>query len=371
MKSGEIVLRVKGLKAYHSSKKGIVKAVDDVSFEIMRGEALGLLGESGAGKTSVAMSILGLFDDLSRFYASTSADAENKRLWSLRDKVRKEGKTSADLGVDLPGVEGEIWFEGQDLLSMSDKELRKIRGNSITYVPQGSSKSLNPRLPIETQTAEPLQQHKGMMINQEAAKMVLELLDVVDIGDAEIRLDMFPTGLSVGEDQRVLIAAALITGPSLIITDEPTTAVDGAVRHKILSAINAARKELGLSLLMITNDANIVSETCDKVGIMSAGKLMEFGDVFNVYKSPRHPFTRAFFMSNPSMELIRRMKEKGLRLRPIPGSSPSMVDRPSGCLFHPRCEYCTDICKEKEPKYTEVTSGHKVLCHRVNEIPEI
>ena len=151
----------------------------------------------------------------------------------------------------------------------------------------------------------------------------------------DIRKDMFPTDFSSGEDQRVMIATSLITKPDLVIADEPTTAVDGAVRNKILSAINIARKELGLALLMITNNSNIVAETCDKVGVMSSGRMMEFGDVKTILKGSRHPFTRAFLMANPNMDMLRTMKEKGLRLQSIKGSPPSAVKPPSGCPSRP------------------------------------
>ncbi|MGY5874250.1 MAG: ABC transporter ATP-binding protein [Candidatus Thorarchaeota archaeon] len=374
MSSGsEYILKVEGLRAFHSSKDGLVKAVNDVSFGIRKGEAVGLLGESGAGKTSVALSIIGMFDQLSRYYASTAANDENKRLWSMRDKARKEGLTSTEMGVELPGVDGHIWFNGIDLMGLSDDDIRKIRGNKITYVPQGTSKSLNPRRTIESQAVESLWAHfkDTMTEDEDTTKKVLEILDLVELGDMAIRQEMFPSDFSSGEDQRVLIAMALITKPDLIITDEPTTALDAAVRHKILKAINLARKEFGMSVLMVTNDAGIVAETCDTVGVMSAGSMMEFGDVATIMNSPKHPFTRAFMMSNPSMEMLRRLRERGERLKPIPGRPPSAINLPQGCPFNPRCEYANHICRETTPEYREIDDNHWIFCHLAETLPEL
>ncbi len=370
-RDGEPLLRVEGLRAFHTSKQGLVRAVDDVSFEIYPGEAVGLLGESGSGKTSVALAILGLFEQRSRYYSTVAADGVTKKLWSQKDDARNKGLTSEDLGIDLPGTEGSVWFKGQDLLAMDEEDLRKIRGGRITYVPQGTTKSLNPSQSIEYQTGEPLTSRKTKKANKSIQERILEVLDLVDLGDMDVRKDMFPTDFSSGEDQRVLIAMSLITNPDLVIADEPATAVDGAVRNKILDAINIARKEMGLSLLMATNDSSIVAETCDKVGVMSSGRMMEFGDVTSVMKSSQHPFTRAFLMANPNMEMIRRMKEKGLRLQSIRGSPPSAVDLPSGCPFNPRCSYATEICTRAVPDFREIEKDHWVFCHHSEDLPEL
>ncbi|MHA1906352.1 MAG: oligopeptide/dipeptide ABC transporter ATP-binding protein [Candidatus Thorarchaeota archaeon] len=369
-RGGGPLLKVEGLRAFHTSKQGLVKAVDDVSFEIFPGEAVGLLGESGSGKTSVALSILGLFEKQSRSYSASAADELTKKLWAKKEEARKKGLTSDEMGMDLPGTEGHVWFKDQDLLAMDEDDLRKIRGERITYVPQGTSKSLNPSMTIEDQTGEPITIHYHKSIDQEVARKILEVLEIVDLGDMEIRKDMFPTDFSSGEDQRVMIATSLITKPDLIIADEPTTAVDGAVRNRILSAINIARKEMGLALLMITNNSNIVAETCDKVGVMSSGRLMEFGDVETILKGSRHPFTRAFLMANPNMAMLRMMKEKGLRLQSIKGSPPSAVNPPPGCPFHTRCEHASNNCSEQEPEFREIDPGHWVFCHWADGLPE-
>lgn len=368
----EVTLKVENLRAYYTSKKGLVKAVNNVTFEVRKGESVGLFGESGAGKTSIALSILGMFDQLSRYYASTAANEENKRLWALKDEAKEKGLTSEDMGEELPGLEGHIWFKGKDLLSLDEEEYRKIRGNEITYVPQGSTKSLNPYTNIQEQTAEVLWVHDedDELYEWEVLRRVLKTLDLVELGDALIRKDMKPSQFSVGEDQRVLIAMALISNPALMIADEPTTAVDVGLQQRILDAIQIAREELHLSMLLISNNQGTVAATCDKVAVMTAGHIVEFGETKRVLNSPGHPFTRAFIMSNPSMELIRKIKEKGLRIRGIPGKPPDPADPLPGCPFSERCEFVQDICREKIPEYREIEKDYWILCHRYEELPE-
>ena len=368
----EVTLKVENLRAYYTSKKGLVKAVNNVTFEVRKGESVGLFGESGAGKTSIALSILGMFDQLSRYYASTAANEENKRLWALKDEAKEKGLTSEDMGEELPGLEGHIWFKGKDLLSLDEEEYRKIRGNEITYVPQGSTKSLNPYTNIQEQTAEVLWVHDedDELYEWEVLRRVLKTLDLVELGDALIRKDMKPSQFSVGEDQRVLIAMALISNPALMIADEPTTAVDVGLQQRILDAIQIAREELHLSMLLISNNQGTVAATCDKIAVMTAGHIVEFGETRRVLNSPGHPFTRAFNMSNPSMELIRKIKEKGLRIRGIPGKPPDPADPLPGCPFSERCEFVQDICREKIPEYREIEKDYWILCHRYEELPE-
>lgn len=368
----EVTLKVENLRAFYTSKKGLVKAVNNVSFEVRKGETVGLFGESGAGKTSVALSILGMFDQISRYYASTAANEENRRLWALKDKARKEGLTSEEVGEELPGVQGHIWFKGRDLPTLDEKEYRKIRGDEITYVPQGTTKSLNPYSNIEEQTTEVLWAHDEDDELQEwqVMKRVLQCLDLVELGDVDIRKGMKPGQFSVGEDQRVLIAMALISHPALMIADEPTTAVDIGLQNRILEAIQIVRNELQLSMLLISNNQGTIAETCDKVGVMTAGHIVEFGETKRVLNSPGHPFTRAFIMSNPSMELIRKIREKGQRIRGIPGKPPNLANPLPGCPFSERCEYVQDICREKLPEYREIEKDYWVLCHRYEELPD-
>ena len=367
-----VTIRVENLKAFYTSKKGLVRAVNDISFEILKGESLGLFGESGSGKTTVALAILGLFDNLSRTYASTAGNKENKKLWALKDEARKKGLSSEEMGIELPGVEGHIWFKGEDILTLNEKEYRQIRGDAITYVPQGSTKSLNPYSTFSEQTAEVLRAHDedNRLTEWYVMKRVLQSLDLVELGDVDIRKDMKPSQFSVGEDQRVLIAMALIPHPDLLIADEPTTAVDMAIQLRILDAIGIIRKETDLSLLMISNNQGTISQTCDKVAVMTAGKIVEFGTTETIMNSPGHPFTRAFIMSNPTMEIIRKMKEKGLRMRGIPGKLPDVSIPLVGCPFKERCEYVQDICRKEIPEFREVEVGHFIMCHRYEELPE-
>jgi len=367
----EPILRVENLRAYYTSKKGLVRAVEDVSFSIMKGDSVGLFGESGAGKTSVALAIMGVFDKISRYYASSSGDESTKRLWELRDEARRKGLTSAEMGQALPGVEGQIWFRGKDLLSLDEKEYRKIKGNEITYVPQGSRKSMNPYMTIDYQTAESLWAHdeNRALHERQVMRRVLEVLDLVELSDVDIRKAFKPGQFSMGEDQRILIAMAMITRPILMIADEPTTGMDSGVQHRVLEAIELVRKELKTSMLFISNDQKVMAGLVDRVAVMSAGRIMEFGDAKTVLKSPGHPFTRAFIMSNPTMEVLRRIREKGLVVRGIPGSPPDMSNPPPGCPFNPRCEYATDLCKQRVPDYREVEPGHWILCHRYEELP--
>jgi len=366
------ILRVENLRAFYTSKSGLVRAVNDVTFEIKEGEAVGLFGESGSGKTSIALAILGIFDRMSRYYASTSGDKENQQLWALRDKAKKQGITSEEMEIDLPGVEGHIWYKGNDLVALDEKEYRKIRGNEITYVPQGTAKSLNPYSKIAPQIAEALWTHDedAVFWEREVARLVLEALDLVELADPDIRQNMKPSEFSMGEDQRILIAMALITNPVLMIADEPTTAVDVGVQRRVLDAIMLVRDKLKIAFLIISNDQGVIAQTCDKIAVMSAGRIMEFGDVKTVLVSPGHPFTRALIMSNPSMEVIRKIREKGLRIRGIPGKPPDVTNLPPGCPFSPRCDHTQDICREQIPEYREVEPGHWIFCHRYEELPK-
>ncbi len=365
------LLRVEHLKAYYSSKRGLVRAVDDVSFDIRRGEIVGLFGESGSGKSSIALSILGLFDQVSRVYASVAGDEENRRLWEKRDEARRRGLTSEQMGMALPGVEGHIWFDGRDLLTLDESEYRKIRGNEITYIPQGTRKSMNPYTTVSMQTAESLWAHDedNILLEREVLRRVIQVLGLVEIPDVRVRKDMKPTQFSMGEDQRVLIAMAMITRPRLMIADEPVTGVDPGIQRRIMDAIDIVREKTGLSLLLISSDQSAIASAADRVAVMTAGHIVEFGDVVRVLKTPGHPFTRAFMMSNPTMEIMRKIRERGLRLRGIPGTPPDLTSPPTGCIFHPRCEYATEICRECIPQYREVEPDYWIACHHYESLP--
>jgi oligopeptide/dipeptide ABC transporter ATP-binding protein len=190
------------------------------------------------------------------------------------------------------------------------------------------------------------------------------------LADPDIRQNLKPSEFSMGEDQRILIAMALITNPVLMIADEPTTAVDVGVQRRVLDALMLVRDKLKIAFLIISNDQGLIAQTCDSVAVMSAGRIMEFGDVKTVFVSPGHPFTRALIMSNPSMDIIRKIREKGLRIRGIPGKPPDMTNLPPGCPFSPRCDYSQDICREQIPEYREVEPGHWIFCHRYEKLPK-
>ncbi|RLI54657.1 MAG: hypothetical protein DRP09_12410 [Candidatus Thorarchaeota archaeon] len=368
----EVVLDIRNLRAFYTSKKGIVRAVNGVSLQVKRGETLGLFGESGAGKSSIALAILGLFEGVSRQHSSTAANEETKRLWAKRDEARKKGLTSRDLGEDLPGVEGEILFKGVDLTKLSEKEMRELRGDRITYVPQGTTKSLNPYSNIAEQTGEALFAHDedGLLTDKQVLHRVIKALDLMELGDAALRKGMKPSQFSVGEDQRVLLAMALITLPDLMIADEPTTALDMAIQNRILAAIKIAREQLGLAMILISNNQATINATCTRVAVMTAGKIVELGPKDEILGSPLHPFTRAFIMSNPSMEALRKIREKGLRIRGIPGRPPDLTEPITGCVFAERCEFAVEKCHTVEPEFEEVQDGHFVMCHRHSELPE-
>jgi oligopeptide transport system ATP-binding protein len=290
----------------------------------------------------------------------------------LRDEAREKGITSEEMGMELPGVEGQILFKGKDLSKVKGKEMREIRGDRITYVPQGTTKSLNPYSNIAEQTAESLWAHDedGDLSERQVLHRVVKALDLVELGDALLRKGMKPSQFSVGEDQRVLIAMALITLPDLMIADEPTTALDMAIQNRILEAIQIARDQLGLGLLLISNNQATINATCDRVAVMTAGKIVELGSTDEVLGSPSHPFTRAFIMSNPSMETIRKIREKGLRIRGIPGAPPDLTIPLVGCPFKDRCEYAIEKCRKEEPDFREIKHDHFVMCHRYEELPE-
>lgn len=367
-----LTLKVEKLKAFYTSKKGLVKAVNDISFEVYRGESVGLFGESGAGKTSVALAILGLFEKMAKSYSSAAAHEESKHLWSLKEQARKKGLSSEEMGTPLPGVEGHIWFKGRDLIGLEEKEYLRIRGEEISYIPQGTVQSLSPYETIEHQTAEVLWVHDedDELFESEVTARVLDALGLVELTDVDIRRKMKPMQFSVGEDQRVLIAMAMISNPALIIADEPTTAVDAGIQLRILEALEIIRDQSNVALLLISNNQGVIAQTTNRVAVMSAGRIMEFGETTKVLKNPKHPFTRAFIMSNPPMEFIRRIREKGLRIRGLPGVVPDMSNPPSGCPFHPRCEHAKEICKTDVPEFREIEPGYFIFCHRYGELPE-
>ena len=320
------MLEVEDLKIYYEVVGGDVKAVDGVYFDVKKGEALGLAGESGCGKTTAALGILRLLPSNGRIAG------------------------------------GKILFEGKDLAKMGEESIRKYRWKRISMIFQGAMNALNPVIRVGDQIVEAILTHENIT-EQEAWRRTEELFEMVGL-DPERAKD-YPHELSGGMRQRVMIAMALACNPDLVIADEPTTALDVTIQAQVLELMKKLQKELNLSLILITHDLAVIAETCNKVAIMYAGKIAEYADTYTIYKKPLHPYTRGLIKAVPS---IKGTKEK---LIAIPGSPPDLLYPPSGCRFHPRCRYAKDICKEKEPELTEVAPGHYVSCHFVDEMKSI
>ncbi len=315
--TGNKVLSVSNLRTYFTTKKGEVKAVDDVSFELEKREILCIIGESGSGKTATALSILRL--------------------------IEKPGKV----------ISGSILFHEADILKLPEKEMRSIRGNKISMIFQDASSSLNPVMRIGNQITESLILHLKLN-KKEARAKALELLTSVGIPQAEERFDEYPHQFSGGMKQRVMIAMALSCSPEVLIADEPTTALDVTIQAQILDIFKKLKNIT--SILYITHDIGVVSEIADRIIVMYAGKLLEKGDVKEVLSSPVHPYTRALINCLPSD------KNKG-KLAFIPGTIPSLIDLPEGCVFSPRCPDATETCKKKAPAEIKISDKHSVRCH--------
>ncbi|NLX61344.1 MAG: ABC transporter ATP-binding protein [Tissierellia bacterium] len=317
---GKKLLEVKNLSTCFHTFKGTVKAVDNVSFHIGEGEILGVVGESGAGKSVTGFSIIGLIDE--------------------------PGKIEA----------GEIIFNCEDLMKKSESEMNKIRGKEISMIFQDPMTSLNPVYTIGQQLEEVLLLHENLSKSQRHKKCI-ELLEAVGISNPESRLKNYPHQFSGGMRQRVVIAIALAANPKLIIADEPTTALDVTIQAQILKLMEDLVRKQGCSLMLITHDLAVVSEMADRIMVMYCGKIVEKGKIEDIVKNYGHPYTEGLINSIPDLD---RDKE---RLEAIPGIVPNMFNLPTGCNFWPRCRYCKDICKEKEPELVEVGHDHYVACH--------
>ncbi|NAZ26899.1 MAG: ATP-binding cassette domain-containing protein [Thermogladius sp.] len=314
----EVILDVEGLKTYFYTSKGIVKAVDNVSFKLGRGEVLGIAGESGCGKSTLGFSLIRL--------------------------------------VPPPGriVGGRINFMGEDILKMPEEEFRtKVRWKGISMVFQGAMNALNPVYTVGSQIAEVLTLHKGLS-KKEALEEAANLLKMVGLDPRRIR--SYPHELSGGMKQRVVIAMALALRPSLVIADEPTTALDVVVQAQIMNLLKSLQRELKMSIILITHDMSLIAEIADKVAIMYAGKIVEIGSSDRVFNNPLHPYTRALINSIPSLR--KELK----KLEFIPGVPPDLIQPPPGCRFHPRCKYVFEPCSKEEPPMVEVEPGHFVSC---------
>ncbi|HJX34637.1 MAG TPA: ABC transporter ATP-binding protein [Desulfatiglandales bacterium] len=319
------LLEVRNLKTYFYTRYGISRAVDDISFDIQKGETVGIVGESGSGKSVSCYSLL-------RLIAIPPGRIES----------------------------GRAIFNGTDLLSCTRKELRKIRGNIISMVFQDSMSSLNPYLTIGIQLTEHLLLHKGISKFEAREKALSSLLEV-GIQDPESRINQYPHQLSGGMRQRVMIAMALITGPLLLIADEPTTALDVTIQAQIIDLINDLKKRKDMSVIFITHDLGVVAGISDHVLVMYSGKIMESGETRDVYYKPIHPYTDALLKSIPSVE------QKNKKLYVIPGHPPESFENIKGCVFASRCEYVQDKCVATIPELMEVSDGHYSSCLRIQE----
>jgi peptide/nickel transport system ATP-binding protein len=304
------LLRVRDLSVEFATEAGVVQAVDRVAFDIYPGETLALVGESGSGKSVTAMSILGLLARRARVQA------------------------------------GAITFEGRELSALSDSELRHVRGNRIGMIFQEPMSSLNPVFSIGDQIGEPLRMHRGLSAAQARAE-VLHLLELVNMPAPDKRVDEYPHQLSGGMRQRAMIAMALACRPSLLIADEPTTALDVTVQAQILDLLVRLQAELGMSILMITHDLGVVAALAQRAIVMYAGRIIEQADVFGLFDNPRHPYTAGLFESLPRLDTATGLAP---RLRPIEGSVPDALHFPSGCRFHPRCRHAFAPCAERAPE---------------------
>jgi peptide/nickel transport system ATP-binding protein len=315
------LLDIKGLTIQYITRGSTIRAVNSIDLSIEAGRTLGLVGETGAGKTTTALEILRLIQE-------------------------PPGKV----------ICGEIFYDGKDLLKADDNEMRKIRGNEISMIFQDPMTALNPVLRVGDQIAEVIHLH-GNCSKTEAAKRSLRMLETVGI-QAERSIE-YPHQFSGGMKQRVVIAMALACQPKLLIADEPTTALDVTIQAQVLEMINALKVQYNTSVLLITHDLGIVAETCDDVAIMYAGQIVEYGSLAHIFDNPKHPYTKGLFGSLPSLD-----KDVD-RLNPIKGLMPDPANLPTGCKFHTRCDYVCEDCMAVEPENIEIEPEHFIRCLRV------
>ena len=315
------LLEVKNLHTYFKTRKGIVKAVNDVSYVLEPGKTVGIVGESGSGKSVSAMSILQLLDGNGYI------------------------------------AEGEVIFEGRDLTKLSQQEMYEIRGNKISVIFQEPMTSLNPVFTVEKQLSEPFIIHQGMS-KKEASKQALKMLYDVQIPNPEAVLKQYPHQLSGGMRQRVMIAMALACRPKILIADEPTTALDVTIQAQILRLMNDLQKEKGTSIIFITHDLGVINEMADDVAVMYCGQVVEKASARTIFSDCKmsHPYTEGLMFSIPRIDKIHE------KIEPIPGVVPHPLALPKGCKFAPRCKYCTAKCMEEEPALIDAGNGQLIRC---------
>jgi peptide/nickel transport system ATP-binding protein len=310
--TGAPLLEVSGLKTYFYTDRGLARSVDGVSFSIPAGQTLGLVGESGCGKSVTALSI----------------------------------------------VEGSVKLEGRELLTLTEDEIRRVRGNQIAMIFQEPMTSLNPVFTLGDQIMEAVLLHRGVS-KPEARNQAVEMLRRVKIPSAETLINQYPHQISGGMRQRVMIAMSLVCQPKLLIADEPTTALDVTIQAQIIELLMDLQQEFGMSILMITHDLGIVADLADQVAVMYAGRIVEAATTKELFARPQHPYTVGLFTSRPHLGMRKQ------RLAVIPGTVPNPIHFPEGCRFHPRCEHVADVCRTTDVALTEVAPGHSSACLRV------
>jgi len=319
------VLEVQGLRTYFQTMRGYVKAVDGVSFQVEKGEAMGLAGESGCGKTTTALSVLKILPSNGRI------------------------------------IEGRILFNKIDLAKYTEDEMRdQIRWKGISLVFQGAMNALNPVQKVGDQIVEAVMLHEPDVEKREAMERARRLFGLVGINPT--RVENYPHEFSGGMRQRAMIAMALACNPEMVIADEPGTALDVIVAAQVLKLLKELKEKLNLAMILITHDLSIIAEVCEKAAIMYAGKVVEYGDVISIFKEPLHPYTRGLIGAFPNINEKQRIK-----MQSIPGTPPDLLHPPTGCRFHPRCQFAMDICKKEDPELVSVGKLHSVSCHLVTK----
>ena len=327
-RKSQSLLKIEDLSVHFFTDRGVVPSVNNINYEILEGETLGLVGESGCGKSVTAHSIIRLIP-------------------------QPPGKI----------VNGRVMFKGEDLTKISDHRMREIRGNEIAMIFQEPMTSLNPVFTVGDQIVEAVTLHTEKD-DDEARELAIEMLRKVGIPSPEMRIDEYPHQMSGGMKQRVMIAMALSCNPSLLIADEPTTALDVTIQAQILELMAELQQESNMSVLMITHDLAVVAEVCDRVVVMYGSKIVEIARVEELFRNPLHPYTQGLFASSPNVE------EDKPRLTPIPGFVPNPMNFPLGCKFNNRCPHSTERCMIEEPTLEEIGEGHLVSCHLVDKARE-
>ena len=318
------VLEVRNLRSYISTVHGMIKGVDGVDFNLRRGEAFGVAGESGCGKSMMSLAIMGL------------VPSYGQRL-----------------------VQGEVWYKNRDLLRCSQSEMNAIRGKELAMIFQEPMTSLNPTLSIGLQLREIIERHEGVT-RQQANKKAVDLLDMVRIPSPEKTMQRYPHQLSGGMRQRVMIAMSLSCQPEILIADEPTTALDVTVQAQIMSLIKELQTKVGTAMILITHNLGLLAEFASRVMVMYLGRVIEAGTICDIFDRPQHPYTKGLLNAIP--HIGRRSRQNKRRLEEIKGSVPNPLTAPQGCKFHPRCPKAKSICIEKEPNVTQIQGDHSVRC---------